>query len=160
MLALIGLLLGLILGLIMRVEIPLVWSNYVAIAILAIMDSMFGALSASLRGKYSTPNFLTGLIGNSIVAVLLTILGERLNIQLNIAAVVAFGVRIFSNISEIRRLTISALREKRREIIRMRHERRAEAEAAERAAYVESMIGDRQSEVADQHSDDNEEFDE
>ena len=47
--------------------------------------------------------FLSGLLLNSLAAGALTYLGDRLGVDLYLAAIVAFGVRIFDNIAVIRR---------------------------------------------------------
>ena len=44
-----------------------------------------------------------GLLSNIALAVALTYLGDRLGVDLTIAAVVAFGVRMFDNVAIIRR---------------------------------------------------------
>ena len=47
--------------------------------------------------------FLSGTFGNAVIAVFLAWLGEKMGIPLYIAAVVAFGTRMFQNFAEIRR---------------------------------------------------------
>jgi small basic protein len=71
--------------------------------LLAALDSIFGALKASLNGRYENAVFLTGLITNSAAAAALTYLGDKLGVELYFAAIFAFGVRIFQNIAVIRR---------------------------------------------------------
>lgn len=104
MFPLIGLILGLIIGLIWKIDIPSAYSAYVAVGILAAIDSVIGAITANLKNTYNTRLFITGFIGNSAIAVLLAALGDQLNLQLSLAAVFAFGNRIFINFSTIRRL--------------------------------------------------------
>jgi small basic protein len=104
MFPLIGLILGLIIGLIWNVDIPGAYSSYVAVGILAAIDSVVGAIMANLKNTYNTRLFITGFIFNSAIAVVLAALGDQLNLQLSLAAVFAFGNRIFLNFSTIRRL--------------------------------------------------------
>jgi len=47
--------------------------------------------------------FLMGLVTNSALAAGLTFVGDKLGVDLSIAAIVAFGVRIFNNLASIRR---------------------------------------------------------
>ncbi len=104
MLALLGLIIGMVIGLFLNVDIPQAYSIYVGVGILACFDSIIGALSANMQGKFNIKLFISGLLGNSIIAVALAALGDQLGIQLYLAAVFAFGNRIFINFSGIRRL--------------------------------------------------------
>ncbi len=104
MLPLLGLLIGLILGLFLDVDIPSQYSTYVAVAILATIDSIMGAIVADMKKEFNARLFITGLLGNGVIAVAVAALGDQLNLPLNLAAVFAFGNRIFLNFSVIRRL--------------------------------------------------------
>ena len=106
MLPLLGLILGLVLGLFMNVDIPAAYSTYVAVAILAIIDSIMGAIVANMKNEFNTRLFVTGLLGNGLIAVAVAALGDQLNRPLNLAAVFAFGNRIFLNFSMIRRMLL------------------------------------------------------
>ncbi len=99
-----GLLLGVLIGLTFSVSIPANYARYTAIAILAALDSILGAARAELEGEYDSQIFLSGLVTNMFLAGLLTYVGDRLGVQLNLAAVVGFGVRVFTNLARIRRL--------------------------------------------------------
>ncbi len=50
---------------------------------------------------------MTGLLSNMLLAGLLTFLGDRLGVDLYLAAIVAFGVRLFNNLAIIRRYLLS-----------------------------------------------------
>ncbi|MHB8674692.1 MAG: small basic family protein [Candidatus Limnocylindrales bacterium] len=101
-----GLLVGVLLGLLFGVTIPADYARYTAIAILAALDSILGAARAELEGDYNSTIFLSGLITNTLLAGLLTYVGDRLGVQLSLAAVVGFGVRVFTNLGQIRRLLL------------------------------------------------------
>ena len=109
MFPLIGLIIGLIIGLLWNVDIPSAYSSYVAVGILAAIDSVVGALTANLQNKFNFRLFITGFLGNSAIAVALAALGDQLDLQLSLAAVFAFGNRIFNNFSSIRRLMLDRL---------------------------------------------------
>ena len=47
--------------------------------------------------------FISGFFGNAILAILLTILGEKLNVDIYLAAIVVFVWRMFMNLGTIRR---------------------------------------------------------
>ena len=123
MLALIGILIGLIVGLLLQVDIPSIFSTYIGVIILACFDSMIGGLNASLQNRFNTKLFITGLMGNSLVAVVLTGLGRSLGIDLSMAAVFAFSVRIFNNFSSIRRLWLRRMERRQRYSASWRSER-------------------------------------
>lgn len=113
MFPLIGLIIGLIIGLLWNVDIPSAYSSYVAVGILAAIDSVVGALTSNLQNKFNFRLFITGFLGNSAIAVALAALGDQLNLQLSLAAVFAFGNRIFINFSTMRRLLLYRLDQRR-----------------------------------------------
>jgi small basic protein len=102
-LPILGLLIGLIVGSLLRVEVPAQYSRYTAMAILAALDSVLGAARAEVEGAYNNRVFITGLLANALLAGLLTFIGDRLGVELYLAAIVAFGVRLFDNLARIRR---------------------------------------------------------
>lgn len=108
-LALLGLLIGLMLGLAFSLSIPAEYGRYAAIGILSALDSLLGAGRAETEGKFDNRIFLSGFVANTLLAGLLTFLGDRLGVELYYAAIVAFGVRIFSNLSIIRRQVLTRL---------------------------------------------------
>jgi small basic protein len=104
-----GLLIGLILGAALSLTIPAQYSRYTAMAILAALDSVLGAVRAELDGEFDNRVFLTGFFANIILAGGLTYLGDRLGVELYMAAIVAFGVRMFNNLAMIRRQLLKRL---------------------------------------------------
>jgi small basic protein len=102
-LAAVAALIGVVLGLFFPVTIPVAYSRYTAIALLAGLDSIFGAFKAWTAGTYEQRVFATGLISNALLAGLLVFVGDEIGVDLSIAAIVAFGVRIFNNLASIRR---------------------------------------------------------
>lgn len=97
---------GLAIGLYTPFTIPLIYARYLSIAVLAALDSAFGALRASTDNKYNHTVFVSGFFTNALLAAGLTYLGERLGVDLYLAAVVAMGIRIFQNLGIIRRYAI------------------------------------------------------
>ncbi|KYH35658.1 hypothetical protein CLTEP_00510 [Clostridium tepidiprofundi DSM 19306] len=104
--AIVGLIVGIVLGLLVNINIPMKFSPYISIAIIACIDSIFGAISASLSKTFRTDIFISGFIGNAILAVLLVYLGNILGVPIYIAAVILFGSRIFNNFAIVRRLLL------------------------------------------------------
>ena len=114
MIAFIGLLIGVLLGLLLDVNIPDTLSPYMSVAILACLDSVFGAVRASLSKNFKSYIFISGFFGNSVLAAALAYLGDKLGIPMYIAAVIVFGGRIFDNFAVIRRLLIEKLKSRKR----------------------------------------------
>lgn len=108
MLPLLGLIIGILVGVFfIPVNIPQQYSNYVAVAILAALDSVFGGISANLQGKFDLKIFLSGFFGNALLAAALAYIGDQLGIQIYLAAIFAFGNRLFLNFANIRRYILN-----------------------------------------------------
>lgn len=98
-----ALLLGLLVGLQFDFTVPEQWTRYTAVAVLAALDSVLGAIRAELNQSYDNRVFISGFLSNTLFAIALTYLGDRLGADIWLAAVVAFGARLFSNLAIIRR---------------------------------------------------------
>ena len=95
-----------ILGIILGINLPTIsysYSGYLAIAIVAALDSVFGGITGVLKGNFDIKIFVSGFFGNAILAILLTYLGEKLNVDIYLAAVIVFVGRMFTNLAIIRR---------------------------------------------------------
>ena len=103
MLEIVGLLVGVAVGLLFPWTIPSQYSLYAATGLLAALDSALGGFRARIAGEFKLDVFLSGTLGNAIIAVFLTWLGQSLGLPLYLAAVVVFGTRMFQNFAEIRR---------------------------------------------------------
>jgi len=101
--ALLGLTVGVAAGLLLPISVPLLYARYLSIALLAALDAVFGGLRARMEGSFDDLVFLTGFFGNSLLAALLTYVGDRLGVELYYAALFALGYRIFQNLGRIRR---------------------------------------------------------
>jgi small basic protein len=104
--------LGCIIGAIVGINAPLIsytYSEYLAIAIVAALDSVFGGIVSTQKGKFNLIVFISGFFGNAILAMLLAYLGEKLNVDIYLAAIVVFVGRMFTNLSLIRRYYIEKL---------------------------------------------------
>ncbi len=106
-LPLMGLIIGTIIGLLTEIRIPEEYSNYLSIAILAALDTLFGGIRAQLQNLYDEKVFVSGFFFNIILAASLAFLGVHLGVDLYLAAVFAFGVRLFQNIAVIRRMLLA-----------------------------------------------------
>jgi len=102
-----GLVIGVIIGLLTDIRIPPEYSNYLSIAILAALDTLFGGIRAQLQNIYDEKVFVSGFFFNILLAASLAFLGVHLGVDLYLAAVFAFGVRLFQNIAVIRRILLT-----------------------------------------------------
>ena len=102
----IAILIGCILGALIGLNAPMIsytYSSYLAIAVIAALDSVFGGIVAVIKKNFDLKIFATGFFGNAILAILLTILGQKLNVDIYLAAIVVFVGRMFVNLAIIRR---------------------------------------------------------
>jgi small basic protein len=99
--------LGVIVGILIGLYLPIVPQAYVkllSVALMAALDSGLGGIRAAKEGCYDNEIFISGFFVNGVLAVFLCYSGIRLGIDLYFVAVLAFGLRIFTNIAIIRRL--------------------------------------------------------
>lgn len=106
-------LLGLLIGFYLPVSVPGIYSLYFSVAILAALDSVFGGIKAMLEDKFESAIFVTGFIGNSVIAGLLAYVGDKIGIPLYYAAIFTFGSRLFLNFAIIRRLALLKLQSRK-----------------------------------------------
>ncbi len=109
-----GLALGIVIGFYIPFTYPMDYSLYMSVAILATMDSIFGAVKSSFEDRYNSIIFVTGFIGNTILAIILTYIGDKLGIELYYVAILVFGSRLFDNLSIIRRHIVTKLTNKKK----------------------------------------------
>ena len=112
LIALIGLVIGVVLGTMSGMVFPVGFSAYVAMGILACMDSLLGGIYANMRQEFRGKVFATGFVTNAALAIILIWLGNQLSIDLSIAAIVVYGSRMFNNCSNIRHLLLNRTEEK------------------------------------------------
>ncbi|MGM9925286.1 MAG: small basic family protein [Bacillus sp. (in: firmicutes)] len=110
-----GLLIGIVLGLLTDLQIPAEYANYLSIAILAALDTLFGGIRAHLQNIYDEIVFVSGFFFNILLAASLAFLGVHLGVDLYLAAIFAFGVRLFQNIAVIRRILLSKYTDARKD---------------------------------------------
>ena len=101
-LPIIGLIVGILLGAIFSVNIPPEYASYLAVAVLAGLDSLLGGWRAIFEKDFDGTVLISGFFINAIIAAALAALGDLIGVDLYLAAVVAFGIRIFNNIGAIR----------------------------------------------------------
>jgi small basic protein len=102
---LISLLAGALLGLILQPGVPAGLAPYLPVAVVAALDAIFGAVRAGLEGTFSERVFLISFLTNIVLAVFLVYLGDQLSVgsEMSTAVVIVLGVRMFQNLSAVRR---------------------------------------------------------
>lgn len=111
----VGCILGAILGCFIP-AIPYSASKYLAIAIVAALDSVFGGIASNVKKNFDAGVFISGFFVNAILAMLLTYLGQKLNVDIYLAAIVVFVGRMFNNLGIIRRYCLEKLSKKKEEV--------------------------------------------
>lgn len=102
-LPILGLILGLAIGYFSPFSIPVDYAKYLSVALLAALDSVLGGVRAAQEDHFDSKVFISGFFSNMLLAGFLAYVGDRIGVDLYLAAVVAFGVRLFQNLAIIRR---------------------------------------------------------
>lgn len=113
----IAIILGCLIGALIGINSPIIpytYSGYLAIAIIAALDSVFGGIASSLKKNFDLKIFVSGFFGNAILSILLTYLGQKLNVDIYLAAIVVFVGRMFNNLAMIRRYYLDKFIKNRR----------------------------------------------
>lgn len=114
----ISIVIGCIIGACIGMASPVIsytYSSYLSIAIIAALDTVFGGIASVVRGNFDLKIFLSGFFGNSILSIALTYLGEKLNVDIYLAAIVVFVGRMFTNLAIIRRYYVDKWSERLKE---------------------------------------------
>lgn len=115
--ALVGILLGIVVGLGVDITIPVAYTKFSAVTLIGVLDALFGAVRAEVtQDQYNAVIFISGLFFNIILALVITYLGDKLGLDLYLAATVVFTFRIFSNVGITRRALLQRWLEKRRKV--------------------------------------------
>ncbi|MFA4043732.1 MAG: hypothetical protein HZRFUVUK_000510 [Candidatus Fervidibacterota bacterium] len=108
--AVLALVIGILMGLYITMPITpflLKFANYIGLAVLAGLDAIIGGARAGLQGNFDKGIFLSGFFVNMLMAVFLAYVGNRIiGVDLTLAIVVVFGLRIFNNLAVIRRIAL------------------------------------------------------
>ena len=111
----IAIIVGCIIGAIIGTNAPIIpytYSVFLAIAVVAALDSVFGGITSVLKKNFDLKIFISGFFCNSILSMALTYLGQKLNLDIYLAALVVFVGRMFNNLTIIRRHYIEKWTEK------------------------------------------------
>ena len=94
---------GIVLGIWMPYNLTPEMSPYVAIAIVAALDTVFGGIAAYVKKKFDMTIFFTGFFSNILLAVALVYIGNIIGTNLMmIGVIVVFVFRMFQNFATMR----------------------------------------------------------
>ena len=120
----IAIIIGCIIGALIGINAPVIpytYSTFLAIAVIAALDSVFGGITSVLKKNFDLVIFISGFFCNSLLSIALTYLGQKLNLDIYLAALVVFVGRMFTNLTIIRRYYIekwtAKLQEKRKSMV-------------------------------------------
>ena len=105
----IAIIIGCIIGALIGINAPIIpytYSTFLAIAVVAALDSVFGGITSVLKKNFDLVIFISGFFCNSLLSIALTYLGQKLNLDIYLAALVVFVGRMFTNLTIIRRYYI------------------------------------------------------
>ena len=111
----ISIIIGCIIGALIGINAPVIpytYSTFLAIAVVAALDSVFGGITSVLKKNFDLVIFISGFFCNSLLSIALTYLGQKLNLDIYLAALVVFVGRMFTNLTIIRRYYIEKWTEK------------------------------------------------
>lgn len=98
-----ALIVGILLGYITYFPIEGLVGTYLGMGVIAGLDSVFGGWRSALEGKFQNDVFVTGFVSNVLISCLLAFVGDRLGLDVYLAAVLVMCWRMFTNLSMIRR---------------------------------------------------------
>lgn len=90
-----------------KVTLPPGYAPYLSLAALAGLDAVCGGIRSGLEGKFSDDIFLSGFFINTVLSAFLAWLGDRIGVDMFLAAVVLLGGRVFLNLSLVRRFWLT-----------------------------------------------------
>ena len=123
--ALIALTVGVVIGVWMPYTLTPDMAPYIAIAIVAALDSVFGGIAAYMTKKFDILIFFTGFFSNVLLAAGLVYMGNIIGINLMLAAIVIFGSRMFQNFAIMRHEILGRYTKKERENYKKNVDRKA-----------------------------------
>lgn len=113
MIPLIGLILGLVIGLLLNVTIPQAYSLYIAVLVIASLTGLSGTIADILENVYDNKYTLISFLGNTFISIVITALGQQINVPLNYVVYFGLGSQMFQNLSKIWRQLALKIDEKK-----------------------------------------------
>jgi small basic protein len=102
--ALAALVAGILVGLILEPELPAGLAPYLPLVVVAALDVVLEGIRERLEGLYHEGELLVAFLANSLLAVFVVWLGDRLGApDLSVGVIIVFGLRMFQSLAAIRR---------------------------------------------------------
>ena len=99
----VGLILGALVALLLRPTVPPEYTRYLVVVVIAALDASLGGVRAWLEESFIERVFVVSFVVNAIAAAAIVLIGDRLGADLVTALAVVFGIRIFGNLTRIRK---------------------------------------------------------
>lgn len=110
---------------------------YLAVACIAGLDTILGGIRSAYEKNFQNDVFITGFVVNILVSFALVWFGFKIGIELTPVVALIMGMRIFNNLSSIRRHLI---REFNDWIAKIRQARKEQTENSESVAPAQSLL--------------------
>ena len=101
MLVFLALIIGLIIGFILQVDLPRAYLPYLAIAIVALLDTLVAGVRDELNAYAKIPRLLLRLLATLLMSFTLLLLGQNLNLEMGMAVLIALTLRLLINTDHI-----------------------------------------------------------
>ena len=85
--------------------------QYLAVGCLAGFDTVLGGIRGGLEDRFDNAIFISGFLTNVVIAMLLCFLGDKIYQPMYLAVAFIFGSRIFNNLSLIRRMVVTRVKD-------------------------------------------------
>lgn len=108
LLPLLGIAVGIAIGLYVPITISKEYLSYFAAIIFVFIDAALGGIGAAAEKTFDTKKFVIGLAINLIASAFFLYIGKLFGIDVYLVIIIVFGLRIFTNISKIRRLLLNS----------------------------------------------------
>ena len=99
----VGLIIGALIALLLRPTVPPEYTRYLVVVVIAALDASLGGIRAWLEESFLDRVFVISFVVNATAAAALVLVGDRLGADLVTALAVVFGIRIFGNLTRIRK---------------------------------------------------------
>lgn len=111
-------------------------AHYMAVACLAGLDTVLGGIRSGYERKFQNDVFITGFLTNTIIAFAIAKLGDQIGIDLFVVVALVMGMRIFNNLSVIRRYLLQGYADMVSKRKRQQQEELAQKESAQTSALT------------------------
>ncbi len=127
---------GAMIALTFKVRVEGITAQYFAVACLAGLDTVLGGIRSAYENKFQTDVFVTGFLTNAVIALSIAWLGDRIGIDLTVVVALVMGMRIFNNLSLIRRYVLQKYIDMMSRIKRRKQEEAIQQENAQSSALT------------------------